>query len=344
MNRPTLTGLLITLAGLSGLLGITLHRTRPDPPPQPLFLPELKAQGSNLQRLLIISPKPKQGEGQSITLERGAEGWTLAERHHYPADLPRIRQFLQTLDRARRVEEKTSDPKYYPRLGLEDPLLPGATGVQITLEGRGTPVSLVLGRRPQGTENLTYARRMGEATGWLITGEFGESHTPPKWLNRSLTRIPATRLTGVTVSTPGYPLLRLSKVLPSDQSFRLALPPGRTAGNPAEAERLVAVLTDLRLTEVQTREVLGTNPGKPVVSRFFTGDGLVLEISAWRLPEGLRVTFSASGQGPGRGEAVALNNRLGGWVYTLSSQDSSQLTRRLSDLLAPDSHPRTSPL
>jgi hypothetical protein len=62
-----------------------------------------------------------------------------------------------------------------------------------------------------------------------------------------------------------------------------------------------------------------------------------VETSAWRLADGTRFTFLASGEGPAGKEAAALNARLGGWVYTLPSYKAEQLTRRLQELLAPAS-------
>jgi hypothetical protein len=101
------------------------------------------------------------------------------------------------------------------------------------------------------------------------------------------------------------------------------------------ANGVASVLADLQLEDVQTREVLGAGPGKPVVARFVTTDGLTVEASAWRLPDGTRITFNASGEGDAANEAAALNARLGGWVYTLPSYKTEQLTRRLNELLAP---------
>jgi hypothetical protein len=62
-----------------------------------------------------------------------------------------------------------------------------------------------------------------------------------------------------------------------------------------------------------------------------------VEASAWGTTDGTRVTFVASGEGAVAPEAAALNARLGGWVYTLPSFRTEQLTRRLRDLLAPAS-------
>ena len=98
---------------------------------------------------------------------------------------------------------------------------------------------------------------------------------------------------------------------------------------------VAAALADLQLEDVQTRDALGAAPGKPVVARFVTTDGLVVETSAWRLADGTRITFVASGEGEAAKEADALNARLGGWVYTLPSTRRNSSPGDFEDLLAP---------
>jgi hypothetical protein len=112
------------------------------------------------------------------------------------------------------------------------------------------------------------------------------------------------------------------------------IPAGRALSYPGVANTIAAALADLQMEDVHTRDVLGSSPGKPVIARFVTTDGLVVEASAWRLADDTRITFLASGEGEAGKEADALNARLGGWVYTLPSYKTEQLTRRLTDLLA----------
>jgi hypothetical protein len=118
--------------------------------------------------------------------------------------------------------------------------------------------------------------------------------------------------------------------------FRVeGVPAGRELSYPGIANGVAGTLADLQLEDVQTREALGTDPGKPVVARFVTTSGLVVETSAWRAADATRITFLASGDGEAAKEAAAINARLGGWVYTLPSYKTEQLTRRLQELLAP---------
>ena len=96
-----------------------------------LLLPDLKGQLNDIRRVVITGP----GNEVIATLERGAELWTVAERNNYPADVGSIRKNLLALAEARIVEEKTSSPEFYERLGVQDLADEGAGGVQLTLTG-----------------------------------------------------------------------------------------------------------------------------------------------------------------------------------------------------------------
>lgn len=340
MNRRTLVVLLAALAILAIVAGVVLKGERPGGRAQDLLLPGLKEQLNDIQRIVITGP----GNTPIATLERGADSWTLVERNNYPADVGRIRRNLLALAEGRIVEEKTSNPDYYERLGVQDLGSKSAGGVQLTLTGGKEPVSVIIGLTPPDTSDLTYVRRAGQPTSWLIAGQFDLGKTGGEWLDRSLTDIPAERIQSVTISHPGLETLRISRAPTAGKTageevateFLVAdVPAGRELSYPGVANGVAGVLADLQLENSQTRDVLGTEPGKPIVAQFVTTDGLTVETSAWRLADGTRFTFSASAEGAAGKEAAALNARLGGWVYTLPSYKTEQLTRRLQELLAP---------
>lgn len=341
MKRRTLVGLLAALAILAVVAGVVLRGERPGSQAEDLLLPGLKEQLNNIQRIVVTGP----GNAPIATLERGANSWTVVERKNYPADVGRIRRNLLALAEARIIEEKTSDPAYYDRLGVQDLSAPAAGGVQLTLTGGNDLPGVIIGLAPPGTSDLTYVRRAGEPSSWLITGKFDLGKNGGEWLDRALTDIPAGRIQSVTISHPGLETVRISRAGTKEKAakegtteFLVAdVPAGRDLSYPGVGNGVASALADLQLENAQTKETLGANPGKPIVARFVTTDGLTVEASAWRLADGTRFTFIASGDGPAGKEAAALNARLGGWVYTLPSYKAEQLTRRLQELLAPPS-------
>jgi len=345
MNRRSLSWLVGVLLVLGVLAGVILLGQRGSSPAEGPFLPGLKDDLNEVSRIVITGP----GGTAIATLERGADRWTVAGRNNYPADVGRIRKNLLALAEARIIEEKTSNPEFYDRLGVQDMSSASASGVQLTITGGKEPVDLIVGLAQPGTSELTYVRRAGEPGSWLISAQLDLAKTGGEWLDRALTNIPAERIESVTIDHPGIETLRISRAPAPEKpagetaagpegnvEFQVAgVPAGRELSYPGVANGVASVLADLQLEDVQTRDALGADPGKPVVARFVTTDGLVIETSAWRLTDGTRVTFNATGEGEAAQEAAALNARLGAWVYTLPSYKTEQLTRRLNELLAP---------
>lgn len=347
MSRRTLALLVAAVAALSVLVGIAYRGDRGQHE-QPLLLPQFKSQLDDVRRITVTGPD----NALIATLERGADHWTVAEHNNYPADLGRIRRNLLLLAEARIVEEKTSNPELYARLGVQELADDAAGGVLLTVSGGATGetelASVIIGQAQAGAGDFTYVRRAGEANSWQVTGRFDPGKTGAEWLDRLVIDLPAERVAAVTINEPGVGTLHLARPAPAavDPStgpapggitdFAVAnIPAGRSLSYPGVGNSIAGALADLRLEDVHTREALGSDPGKPIVARFVTGSGLTVETSTWRLAEGSRVTFLASGEGEAATEAATINARIGGWVYALPAYKGELLTRRLRDLLAP---------
>jgi hypothetical protein len=346
VSRRALAWLVGLLAALAVLAGIALVAQRPPAATDGPLLPGFRDSLNDVSRIVITGP----GNTPVATLERGADRWTVAGSNNYPADVGRIRKNLLALAEARIVEQKTANPEFYPRLGVQDMSAADAAGLQLTVSGGKEPVDLIVGNAQPGAAGLTYVRRAGEAASWLVAAQFDLGRSGGEWLDRALMDIPAGRIDSVTIEHPGIETLRISRAPADDQpapadgaqaeanvEFQVAgLPAGRQLSYPGVTNGIAGTLADLRLESVETRAALGADPGKSVVARFTTTDGLVVEVSTWQVGDGTRVTFAASGTGESATkEAEALNARLGGWAYTVPSYKAEQLTRRLNELLAP---------
>lgn len=358
MNRQTLTALLVILVILVALAGIALTGGQTKSSSALLF-PDLKAEINAINEVVVTvpadHPDDKAASGRIIaTLERGADRWTVQERDGYPADLGKLRKLLLGLAEARVIEQKTSDPAYYPRLGVQDMTVAGGPGVALALHGAKRPIQLIVGLAGPDSES-TYVRRAGEAASWLIAGPVAPGKETSAWLDPLLTNIPASRIASVSITHPDGDTLRITQQPPasgtaaadaSHVEFDVAgIPKGRSLGYPGIANGIAGALAELQLEDVQKQDSSADTAAKPVVARFVTTDGLAVEVSAWRLPGGTRYTFNAATADIAAGdsaaldaaakEATALNARLGGWLYALPDYKAEQFTKSLKDLLAP---------
>src|SRR5689334_13243834 len=68
------------------------------------LLPGFREQVNNVDAITLTGAENK----VLVTLKRGSDGWTIADKAGYPADLAKLREFLLKLADATVLEQKTS--------------------------------------------------------------------------------------------------------------------------------------------------------------------------------------------------------------------------------------------
>ena len=372
MNSRNLVLLLAALAVLAGLAVAVSVSEKPAQSNGGLLFPELKAQLNDIDKIVVRTA----GNKTIATLERRKDGWVVAEKDGYPADVGRIRKNLIALAEATLLEEKTSNPELYNRLKLEDIEKDSAGGVELDLSAGEKNTGVIIGQTGVGGGERAYVRRVGEPTSWLVSGAFETPREPAEWLDRTVTNIAAKRVQAATVTHPDGTVLHVEKAAPEAPEFTVhGIPAGRELSFPGAGSQVGAALYDLTFDSVEPAAGFAPGDVKPTVAKFETFDGLVVEARAFQMPAGLRLRFSASadpalaerfapkpaaptdakaaadavktaesGEKPKsmeevKAEADALTARLGNWVYALPDFKAEQFTRKIEDLLAPKKKP-----
>ena len=132
------------------------------------------------------------GAGGTViaTVERGDNVWTLAERAGYRANVATVRRNLIGLADAQIIEEKTSEPEQYARLGVEDIDNPDAAGTRLTIESAEQSFDLIVGTTGVRGD-LAYVRRFGEAQSFLVSADLELNSDTGTWLETGLLDVPA---------------------------------------------------------------------------------------------------------------------------------------------------------
>lgn len=369
MNSRTLVGLLAALAVLTALAIAVSFSQRPPGGAGELLLPELKAQLNNVSKVVVLTGAKK----IVATLERRQEQWVVAERSGHPADLGKIRANLIALADARIVEEKTSNPELYNKLGVDDIDKETASGVQLNITAGDKTTSVIIGQTGVGGGDRAYARLAGAATSWMVTGQFDPARDAGDWLDRQIVDLASARVHAVTITHPEGAVVRVEKANREAVNFEVKdVPAGRELSFSTVGNSIGGALSDLTLDNVTSADGFDRGDSKPAVARFETFDGLVIEATSWKTADGLRFSFAAQadqalaerfaaqaapptadGGKPAepstaaatankplsfdevKAEAGRLNARLAPWVYTLADFKAEQFTKKLDDLLQP---------
>lgn len=290
MNQHSVIKLLAATVAVLGLAfwASTSRHAEPGLSDNGSLVPGLRAALNDVSKVRIIGA----GNQTLVTLNKAENGWGVAERDGYSADIEKVRGLLIGLADSVLIEAKTTNPELYAKLGVEDLAGAEAKGLRIELDGAAAPVKLIVGHYSSQGAVGTYVRRNDEAQSWLARGSLIPDTKPELWLKRELADIESSRLRQVEISRDGRTLV-VSKSSPGDDKFQIqGIPKGREPKSEYEANGLGSVLTGLRFDDV--RKASGESAGKAGLhARYTSFDGLVVNAEAVTEGEHNWVRFAA---------------------------------------------------
>lgn len=276
---------LLVVAVLAVVAVALMRRGAPEREPgldRPL-LPGLDTRINALERVRIRS-----GEG-TVTLSRTDARWQVEERAGWPVDTGKLRDFLLRLAAAKRMEAKTSQVENYRRLGVED-IDAEASGVSIEMEGGGEPLALIIGHnRAQG--HGSYVRLADDARVWLTDLDLAPERRVTGWLLRDLLDLDPRQLLRIERVSGKSERLRFQRVAINDEHWQMQ---GLGKGQQPDQLAIEAVAgfpQGLRADDVSKAEAV---PADAVRVRFFSADGLVLDVSLWQVEAQAWMQLAAS--------------------------------------------------
>jgi len=281
--------------------------------------------------------------GETIaTLTRPSGKWLLMESSQYPADWTVLRQLLTDLAAAEVIEEKTSKPELYSRLGVEDVAGPDAAGVLIVFaEETGLP-SLIVGNKAQGREGQ-YVRLEGNDQSVLIDRALTVPKEMQQWLELDIIDIPEGELVEVSISHPEGERVHLLKASADDADFQLQnIPEGREIQSNWTVNSIGGSLASLRLDSVTPDKEIDWSDAVEI--RILTADGLQVIAKLVSAQEQHWISLNAEVYQPSGSDESAdvsgpaeranrINERVGGWAYEIPQYKSDTMTKRMEDLL-----------
>lgn len=317
------------------------------------LLPGLQEQVNELGWLRVTGA----GGEEIAVLERGDGFWRVRQAHGYRADWDQLRTLLYDLAQAEIVEQKTANPEYYGRLGVEDVDRADAAGLMLEFDSASGLPAVIIGNRAQGRDGH-YVRLQGADNSVLIDRSLEVPREAMAWLDKSVVHVADSEVVEVEIVHPDGERVLARKASADDENFALRdIPEGREIQSDWTVNSLANSLASLSLEAV----VPDTEFDWAGATRFglVTADGLRLDAELlahepgeggadsdpeyWiRLRAGLYRTAVESGveaegeDGETAERAAEINQRVGGWAYRVPKYKYDGMTKRMEDLLRAD--------
>ncbi|MDW8479893.1 MAG: DUF4340 domain-containing protein [Xanthomonadales bacterium] len=228
-------GILAVLAVVAVAAAWWLTSERRTAPVAGVGEPLLPGLGERLERLKEF--RLTGGSGAAVTLRREDGGFRVLERHGFPADVGKLRQYLLRLADARRLEPKTANPERHAELGVEDPAKEGAASTLLTLVFEDGDLAVVVGRY-NGQGSGTFLRLPGDDQSWLVAGDLTLEREPTRWLARELIDLPSGKVRRLELRRADGETIVAAKKSEQDANFTVEnLPAGARAERRVGADR-----------------------------------------------------------------------------------------------------------
>ena len=325
MNTERIKTLAIVLLVLIvGVVALTYSNRLGNGSAGDLLLPDLKSQINDIVRVTVTKAE------DTVTIRNDSGTWVLAERQDYPVDTGTLRTLLLTLADARKLEQKTSNPEMYGRLGIEDTSA-DSQGTEIRIAGSDSEQALILGNLAQ--RSYRYARIVGEDKSWLIDQNPTLPNSVSAWVLQDILDIDQSRIQSVMITHNDGDAIQIDKGNPADKDYKVAnIPDGRELSYASIVDPIAGVLGGLSLQDV-AKDLEAEKNDSTVTTVFNTFDGLEITVDSFLREEDFWVVFQAGGTDEASDEADEINSRLNGWTFHIQSYKANQLRRRWDDIL-----------
>ncbi len=261
---------------------------------QPVF-PGFMASINDVSEMSVLT------QTGTITILREEPSWRVKEKHHYPADMGKIREALFGFAELKILEAKTGKPEFYEKLGLQDVGAEGSLSTGVTLKdvAGNTLAAVIVGndRPAKGNpdQKEVFIRKPGNPQTWLAMGRLSIEKNPGEWLDKDLLEIEPKRVRHLQIVHPDATTVILEKEQPDELDFKVAnIPGGTEVQSQFAVNNMVSTVTSLSFDDVSPKSEVPFEDQAVVTAVFETFDGLEGTLTLLRKDEKHYVKVSAA--------------------------------------------------
>lgn len=334
MNKQSLLALiLLTLIGVGGYY-ISNQNDSINRSAQigEVLMAEVLPHANSINKIVITGA----GNHTIVTLNKHGSSWKIHERDDYKANISQIRRLVVSLLEASIVEEKTSNPELYTRLGVEDISLDDAQGAQVTLHYGEQSVSLIVGKPGPQLNKNRYVRKTNEITSWLVDRKIDVKHDLTYWLEKDLFSVEPHEIVKVTIiAEKSSPMIIVHQHDENDSEdsshFKVTnLTDSNAYVVDAELQQITNALSSFQLLDVAEEKLVADRPVSLNI-QYQLSDGTIVALQAYDLDGEHYASINVNGPAD---FVSSIKPRTKGRVFKLPNVTYDAMFKKEEDVLA----------
>ena len=238
-----------------------------------------------------------QGE-QTIHIQKDNDDiWQVVEKDYFPADITKIRALLRALTEAEKIEEMSSRPVDFPRLGIADPDAEEGAGIRLEIASADRQWQLIIGNTAAHLSQGQYIRLPDENRSWLINRRLELDLQVDQWLDKYIIHIEPENLHRIEIERHDGESISTITIVRNIQGgdFKLEnIPANRKMKSEYLMQQIAASVDYLQFKEVFPKDDSFLLPDEHINATFTTFDGLELHTQSYQIDDESYAIFSVS--------------------------------------------------
>lgn len=302
------------------------------------MVPGLQVALNDVSELQVL----QSGNQVLATLQRQQNGWTVNERNQYPADISKIRSALLSLAEAKIIEQKTSNPDLYSKLGVEQLDENDAQGVKAVITYGSQVSELIVGKPGPQINKSRYVRLASSDVSWLIDRKIDLKHEPDYWLRKDILSIEPSDVAAVTILLQDDAKLEIRNSGDEENTFEVVnLTDPTSQAVEAELHQVTNALSSFQLLDVVESTKFADTESTMKVN-YQLKSGVNINVTAYEVEKdhyaalefGLVSDISAEQKTDAEKYIAELKQLTSGWVYKIPNVTYDSMNKREADVLA----------
>ena len=303
------------------------------------FAPELLGSLNNVSKVEITGPNNQ----VLSTLIKSNDTWLVKEKNQYPADISKIRTSLLAIAEAKIMEQKTSNPDLYSKLGVEDVSSESAQGVKVHLEYDGNVSNIVIGKPGPQINKTRYVRNEDSNTSWLIDRKIDLNHDAAYWLRKDIFSVEPDEVLEVIISLADGSRLEIKNTNQEENSFEVTnLTDPESQVVDAELHQVTNALSSFQLLDVVTDTSVIGDDNKTMDVSYHLKNGILINLTGYEIEQDNFVAIDvkeSSKDGMNiddqvKEEVSRLQDITAGWIYKIPNVTYDSIHKSEPDVLA----------